>query len=137
MTIPYQPITKESAAELLAVSKRTIDNWIADGTIIAPLLLADAFTGTPMRSFNGSMKNWTQTAPRRPCWSNRLSVGALALPILAVQSLHDVISNRSGRILVSILSLGLPDWPSLARPLRTSSHCHISGRCQLLNCPWG
>jgi excisionase family DNA binding protein len=36
MTIPYQPITKESAAELLAVSKRTIDNWIADGTIIAP-----------------------------------------------------------------------------------------------------
>ncbi|HYO28443.1 MAG TPA: helix-turn-helix domain-containing protein [Azonexus sp.] len=36
MTIPYQPITKDSAAELLAVSKRTIDNWIADGTIIAP-----------------------------------------------------------------------------------------------------
>lgn len=36
MTIPYQPITKECAAELLAVSKRTIDNWIADGTIIAP-----------------------------------------------------------------------------------------------------
>ncbi|MGB8250177.1 MAG: hypothetical protein WCF02_07660, partial [Azonexus sp.] len=24
------------AAELLSVSKRTIDNWIADGTIIAP-----------------------------------------------------------------------------------------------------
>ena len=36
MSIPYQPITKESAAALLAVSKRTVDNWIADGTIIAP-----------------------------------------------------------------------------------------------------
>ena len=36
MTIPYQPITKGVAAELLAVSKRIIDNWIADGTIIAP-----------------------------------------------------------------------------------------------------
>jgi excisionase family DNA binding protein len=39
MTIPYQPITKECAAELLAVSKRTIDNWIANGTIIATFVI--------------------------------------------------------------------------------------------------
>lgn len=35
----YQPqklITKEAAAELLSVSKRTIDNWIADGTLPPP-----------------------------------------------------------------------------------------------------
>lgn len=36
MTEPYKPITKESAAEILSVSKRTIDNWLADGTIVEP-----------------------------------------------------------------------------------------------------
>jgi phage terminase Nu1 subunit (DNA packaging protein) len=33
---PYQPITKEDAARILSVSKRTIDNWLADGTIVQP-----------------------------------------------------------------------------------------------------
>ena len=36
MTIPYQPITKEDAARTMKVSKRTIENWIADGTLLAP-----------------------------------------------------------------------------------------------------
>jgi len=36
MTAPYQPITKEAAAQILSVSKRTIDNWLADGTIVEP-----------------------------------------------------------------------------------------------------
>ena len=36
MTEPYQPITKEAAAQILSVSKRTIDNWLADGTIVEP-----------------------------------------------------------------------------------------------------
>ncbi|BAL23498.1 AlpA family transcriptional regulator [Azoarcus sp. KH32C] len=36
MTEPYQPITKEAAAHILSVSKRTIDNWLADGTIVEP-----------------------------------------------------------------------------------------------------
>lgn len=36
MTTPYQPITKEDAARILSVSKRTIDNWLADGTIVQP-----------------------------------------------------------------------------------------------------
>ena len=33
---PQKLITKEAAAELLSVSKRTIDNWIADGTLPPP-----------------------------------------------------------------------------------------------------
>ncbi len=36
MTEPYCPITKEMAAEILNVSKRTIDNWLADGSIVPP-----------------------------------------------------------------------------------------------------
>jgi excisionase family DNA binding protein len=32
----YQPITKENAAEILSVSKRTIDNMLADGTLPRP-----------------------------------------------------------------------------------------------------
>ena len=32
----YRPITKEDAAQILSVSKRTIDNWLADGTIVEP-----------------------------------------------------------------------------------------------------
>mgnify|MGYP000849714165 CR=1 FL=1 len=36
MTEPYSPITKDMAAEILNVSKRTIDNWIADGSIVQP-----------------------------------------------------------------------------------------------------
>ncbi len=36
MVTPYQPITKEQAAEILSVSKRTIDNWIADSTLPPP-----------------------------------------------------------------------------------------------------
>lgn len=36
MTEPYIPITKQMAAQILNVSKRTIDNWLADGTIVQP-----------------------------------------------------------------------------------------------------
>ena len=36
-TTAYTPITKESAALILSVSQRTIDNWIADGTMPHPL----------------------------------------------------------------------------------------------------
>lgn len=36
MNVPYTPITKEAAASILSVSKRTIDNWLADGTIVEP-----------------------------------------------------------------------------------------------------
>lgn len=39
MTKAYQPITKEMAADLLSVSKRTIDNWIADSTLPAPFAI--------------------------------------------------------------------------------------------------
>jgi excisionase family DNA binding protein len=33
---PYDLITKERAAAILSVSKRTIDNWISDGTLPMP-----------------------------------------------------------------------------------------------------
>lgn len=36
MSAPYQLITKDAAADLLCVSKRTIDNWISDGTLPMP-----------------------------------------------------------------------------------------------------
>lgn len=36
MSIPYKLITKEAAAEFLSVCKRTIDSWIADGTLPMP-----------------------------------------------------------------------------------------------------
>lgn len=32
----YLPLTKEKAAEILGVSKRTIENWVADGRMPAP-----------------------------------------------------------------------------------------------------
>lgn len=37
MAIPYTLVTKEEATRLLSVSKRTIDNWIADGTLPKPI----------------------------------------------------------------------------------------------------
>ncbi len=36
MSTPYRPVTKEAAAELFSVSIRTIDNWIANGTLPMP-----------------------------------------------------------------------------------------------------
>lgn len=39
MSTPVKLITKEAAAALLTVSKRTIDNWIADGTLPMPTSL--------------------------------------------------------------------------------------------------
>lgn len=36
-TCSYQPITKEKAAEILTVSLRTINYWIADGTLPSPV----------------------------------------------------------------------------------------------------
>lgn len=36
MPTPFHPITKERAAEILSVSKRTIENWVADGTMPTP-----------------------------------------------------------------------------------------------------
>jgi excisionase family DNA binding protein len=32
----YTPITKEMAAAILSVSTRTIENWVAEGTMPAP-----------------------------------------------------------------------------------------------------
>jgi predicted DNA-binding transcriptional regulator AlpA len=39
-TVAFKPITKESAASILSVSQRTIDNWIANGTMPQPLQIA-------------------------------------------------------------------------------------------------
>jgi len=36
MATPFQPITKERAAEILSVSKRTVETWVADGTMPTP-----------------------------------------------------------------------------------------------------
>lgn len=36
MEYVYNPITKEKAAEILSVSKRTINNMLADGTLPRP-----------------------------------------------------------------------------------------------------
>jgi len=35
-SVVFQPIIKERAAEILSVSKRTIENWIAAGEMPAP-----------------------------------------------------------------------------------------------------
>ncbi|MEX3944353.1 helix-turn-helix transcriptional regulator [Paraburkholderia sp. BR10937] len=51
-TTPFTPITKESAAQILSVSVRTIDHYVADGRMPAPVHLGrraywhpDAFYG--------------------------------------------------------------------------------------------
>lgn len=36
MTTEFRPLTKESVADILGVCVRTIDNWVNDGTLIAP-----------------------------------------------------------------------------------------------------
>jgi len=35
--VEFRPIVKERAAEILSVSKRTIENWIAAGEMPAPI----------------------------------------------------------------------------------------------------
>lgn len=37
MNAPIRPLTKEAVAALMSVSKRTIDNWIADETLPMPV----------------------------------------------------------------------------------------------------
>jgi len=36
VTIEFKPLTKEDVADVLGVSLRTVDNWVNDGTLIAP-----------------------------------------------------------------------------------------------------
>lgn len=36
MTTEFRPLTKECVADVLGVCVRTIDNWVNDGTLIAP-----------------------------------------------------------------------------------------------------
>lgn len=36
MSTPYKPVTKDTAAQFLSVSKRTIDNWISGGILPMP-----------------------------------------------------------------------------------------------------
>lgn len=36
MTTEFKPLTKEDVADVLGVSLRTVDNWVNDGTLIAP-----------------------------------------------------------------------------------------------------
>lgn len=56
MTEPHQPITKEAAAQILLVSKRTIDNWLAD-------VAAMAYSRHHPRAFGTNRSN--QTSGRR------------------------------------------------------------------------
>lgn len=43
MTHPlhFTPLTKEAVADSLGISKRTVENWVADGTIPAPTKLGN------------------------------------------------------------------------------------------------
>jgi excisionase family DNA binding protein len=36
VTTEFKPLTKEDVADVLGVSLRTVDNWVNDGTLIAP-----------------------------------------------------------------------------------------------------
>ncbi len=36
MTTEFRPLTKEDIAQVLGVSLRTVENWVNDGTLVAP-----------------------------------------------------------------------------------------------------
>lgn len=36
MTTEFRPLTKEDVADVLGVSLRTVENWVNDGTLVAP-----------------------------------------------------------------------------------------------------
>ncbi|WP_083518450.1 helix-turn-helix domain-containing protein [Dechloromonas denitrificans] len=70
---PQKLVTKEAAAELLSVSKRTIDNWIADGTLPPPTSIGrrvywhpEAFRSWQDNLFGVKQSRQTEnTLPRR------------------------------------------------------------------------
>ena len=41
MTAEFKPLTKENVAEVLGISLRTVENWVNDGTLIAPRKLGN------------------------------------------------------------------------------------------------
>ena len=41
MTAEFKPLTKENVAEVLGFSLRTVENWVNDGTLIAPRKLGN------------------------------------------------------------------------------------------------
>jgi len=50
--IPFIPLTKEAVAESLQVSKRTVENWVADGTLPAPRKLGNRVYWHPEVYYN-------------------------------------------------------------------------------------
>ena len=52
MATEYRPVTKERAAEILTVSKRTIDTFIADGTLPPPTPIGRRVYWHPTLFFN-------------------------------------------------------------------------------------
>ena len=57
-------ITKEEAAELLSVSKRTINNWIADGTMPKPVTVGRRIYWHP-ETFGTWQKSLFVTEPKQ------------------------------------------------------------------------
>lgn len=57
------PITKEAAADLLSVSKRTINNWIADGTLPAPSTIGRRIYWHPVQFQQWLDAQLSQSAP--------------------------------------------------------------------------
>lgn len=39
MSTEFRPLNKERVADILGICVRTVDNWISDGTLIAPVKL--------------------------------------------------------------------------------------------------
>ena len=71
MTVPYQPITKEDAATILSVSKRTIDNWLADGTIVEPSNIGRRVYWHPDIFYSWLNERLGVTSPPEPVTNDR------------------------------------------------------------------
>jgi excisionase family DNA binding protein len=49
----FKPLSKDDVAEVLGVSVRTIENWVSEGTLLAPVKFGGRVYWHPKRFFEG------------------------------------------------------------------------------------
>ena len=62
--VPFTPLTKEAVADSLGVSKRTVENWVADGTLPAPRKLGNRVYWHPEVYYDWLSRRLKEDEPR-------------------------------------------------------------------------
>jgi len=68
----FKPLTKEDIANVLAISERTVENWVNDGTLIAPRKLGNRVYWHPARFYE-----WLDATLSKPTQTEEMAAGQI------------------------------------------------------------